>query len=58
MKTLNKADSLFSFFEPFPKERINFKVKGVYTPLSKSKRANSPIIEKFPAKIVKVNFDP
>ena len=41
---------------------MNFKIKGVYTPLSKldrgSKRANSDIIEKYPAKIVKVNFDP
>ena len=44
------------------KKRLNFKQNGVYTPLSKakrgSKRENSPIVEKTPAKLVKVKFGP
>ena len=42
------------------KTRLNFKKNGVYTPLSKAKRGlkrePSPIIEKVPAKLVKVKF--
>ena len=43
------------------KKRVNFTHRGVYTPLSKTKRGSlqsSPLIEKVPAKRVKVKFGP